>query len=106
MLNDLTRIRNEFNHCMYTVNERGEITHTNSIKMPESRGQLQLGIVRKMDDAQIKTMIEAVRNLTKLNREICDFLPLLQKHLADAPHQSGQAGPSPVETDAGGWSTD
>jgi hypothetical protein len=90
--NDLTRIRNEFNHCLYSVNQRGEITHTNSIKMHESRGQLQLGIVRKMDDARIKTMIEAIRNLTKLNREIWDFLPILQKHLADAEHESRPAG--------------
>lgn len=29
--NDSTRMRNEFNHCMYVLDERGEITHTNHI---------------------------------------------------------------------------
>lgn len=75
---ELTKIRNEFNHCMYTLNERGEITHTHSIRMQQVRGKFQLGVVRKMDDARIKEMLEAVRAMTKLNREIWDFLPRLQ----------------------------
>lgn len=76
--NELTKIRNEFNHCMYTLNERGEITHTHSIRMQEVKGKLQLGVVRKMDDARIKGMLEAIRAMTELNREIWDFLPQLQ----------------------------
>jgi hypothetical protein len=81
--NELTRIRNEFNHCMYTVDQRGEITHTHSIRLQEVRGQLQLGVVRKMDDARIKEIGDAIRKLTKLNREIWDFLPRLKAHLDD-----------------------
>src|SRR5579872_945169 len=79
--NELTKIRNEFNHCMYTLNERGEITHTHSIRLQEARGKLQLGTVRKMDEPRIKEMLEAVRAMTKLNREIWDFLPRLQAEL-------------------------
>lgn len=79
--NELTRIRNEFNHCMYTVDPQGEITHTHSIRLQEVRGQLQLGVVRKMDDARIKEMLEAIRKLTKLNRDIWEFLPRLKTHL-------------------------
>ena len=92
--NDLTKIRNEFNHCMYTVNDRGEITHTNSIRMHEARGQVQLGIVRKMDDTRINSMIEAIRSLTKLNRDIWDFLPVLQRHLDEVARQGGNQPPS------------
>ncbi len=93
--NDLTKIRNEFNHCMYTVNERGEITHTNSIRMHEVRGQVQLGIVRRMDDTRINSMLEAIRSLTKLNRDIWDFLPVLQRHLDEIGRQNVGASPAP-----------
>jgi hypothetical protein len=86
--NELTRIRNEFNHCMYTVGEHGEITHTRSIRLQEVRGQLQLGVVRNMDDARIKEMMDAIRNQTQLNRDIWEFLPRLQGHLA-AVHADG-----------------
>jgi Asp-tRNA(Asn)/Glu-tRNA(Gln) amidotransferase C subunit len=79
--NELTKLRNEFNHCMYTLNERGEITHTHSIRMQDVKGKLQLGVVRKMDDARINDILAAVRDMTKLNREIWDFLPRLQGSL-------------------------
>jgi uncharacterized tellurite resistance protein B-like protein len=92
--NDLTKIRNEFNHCMYTVNDRGEITHTNSIRMHEVRGQVQLGIVRKMDDKRINSMLEAIRSLTRLNRDIWDFLPVLQRHLDETRRQNFETPPS------------
>ncbi len=87
--NELTKIRNEFNHCMYTLNERGEITHTHSIRMQEVQGKLQLGVVRKMDDARIKEMLQAIRAMTKLNREIWDFLPRLQASLQGSGETAG-----------------
>ena len=34
-------MRNEFNHCMYVLDERGEFTHTN--RMQEVKGRLQPG---------------------------------------------------------------
>ena len=79
--NELTKLRNEFNHCMYALNERGEITHTHSIRMQEVRGKLQLGVVRKMDEARINDILAAIQGMTKLNREIWDFLPRLQDSL-------------------------
>ena len=79
--NELTKIRNEFNHCMYTLDERGEITHTHSIRLQEVKGKLQLGVMRTMDQARIDEMLAAIRGMTKLNREIWDFLPRLQTYL-------------------------
>lgn len=80
--NDCTRIRNEFNHCMYMVDDRGEITHTHSIRIVETRKRLQLGEVRPMDDQRIREMTAATQELKKLNRDIWQFLPRLQSHLA------------------------
>jgi Asp-tRNA(Asn)/Glu-tRNA(Gln) amidotransferase C subunit len=88
--NELTKLRNEFNHCMYTLNERGEITHTHSIRMQDVKGKLQLGVIRKMDDARINDILAAVRDMTKLNREIWDFLPRLQGSLQASPSEPSQ----------------
>jgi hypothetical protein len=87
--NEFTRIRNEFNHCMYTVDQHGEITHTHSIRMHTGRGGLQLGVVRKLDEPRIQEMLDAVRSLTRLNRDIWDFLPRLQAHLEGPDAGSG-----------------
>jgi hypothetical protein len=77
--NTCTRIRNEFNHCMYTVSDRGDITHTHAMKIRETAGQLVLGEVRAMDDNRIQELIKTVNNLKKLNRELWDILPRLQQ---------------------------
>lgn len=79
--NDTTRIRNEFTHCMYIVDKRGEITHTNHMRVQDVRGKLQLGTVRPVDDARIKEMQDTIRTMTQLNRDIWDFLGVLQSHL-------------------------
>lgn len=79
--NEYTRIRNEFNHCMYKVSSRGDITHTHSIRIVETRKRLQLGEVKPMDDARIKEMVKTIQGLKTLNRDIWTFLPRLEEHL-------------------------
>jgi DNA integrity scanning protein DisA with diadenylate cyclase activity len=79
--NDCTRIRNEFNHCIYTLNDKGEISQTQSLRIQEVKGRLQLGTVRKMDDLRIKEMVETFTDMKQLNRDIWDFLPRLEKHV-------------------------
>lgn len=92
--NECTRIRNEFNHCMYMVDDRGEITHTHSMKIVETRKRLQLGEVRPMDEQRIKEMTAATQELKKLNRDIWQFLPRLQRHLEQIG-QTSSAAPDP-----------
>lgn len=96
--NDCTRIRNEFNHCMYMVDSRGEITHTHSIKIVETRKRLQFGEVRPMDEQRLKEMMAATHELKKLNRDIWQFLPRLQHHLAQT-RPAAVAAPSSQSLD-------
>jgi hypothetical protein len=86
--NECTRIRNEFNHCMYTVDQQGVITHTQSIKIAEARGRLQLGSVKPMDEKRIKEILATIQQLKVLNREIWDFLPFLQAHLGEVEREA------------------
>jgi hypothetical protein len=101
--NACTRIRNEFNHCMYAVSERGEITHTHAMKIRETAGRLVLGEIRPMDEARIRELGKAVEDLKILNREIWAYLPRLQAAVgtpvpggrkADAARKSTE--PTPV----------
>jgi DNA integrity scanning protein DisA with diadenylate cyclase activity len=96
--NKYTRIRNEFNHCMYDVSSRGEITHTHSIRIVETRNKLHLGDTRPMDDARIKEMTEAIKGLKQLNRDIWTFMPQLEQHLNSS---SKPVGASSVRSNSG-----
>lgn len=79
--NEGTHIRNEFNHCMYMVNSQGEITHTQSARIVQSRGNLAFGEMKAVDDARIHEMTAAIRDMKQVNRDIWDFLPRLEAHL-------------------------
>ena len=78
--NATTRMRNEFNHAMYEVNAKGDITHTHSMRITEQRGKLKFGQTKKVDSARIEDMSKAINDLRVLNRDLWDFLPRLQAH--------------------------
>ena len=94
--NESTRVRNEFNHCMYTVGSEGEITHTSSLRIVESRKGLSFGEMRPMDDQRIKELTEATRDLKQLNRDLWDFMPRLDEHLRGARQAAAAPVPSPA----------
>ncbi len=79
--NDTTKIRNEFNHCTYSINERGEITHTYTLRIQEFKDRLQLGTLRKMDDRRIKELLDTFMKMKQLNRDLWKFLPQLESHM-------------------------
>lgn len=81
VFNECTRSRNELNHCMYSVNDRGEITHTHSLRIQDRRGVLQLGEIRPMDEARLEEMRAVIGKLGRLNKDIWDFLPRLRDHM-------------------------
>lgn len=89
-----TKLRNDLNHSMYTVDAAGEITHTRLMKLEERRGGLAFGRVREMDRARIAELAEAIREHGALNRDLWAFLPRLEAHLAARPRRVG-AGPPP-----------
>lgn len=76
-----TDVRNELNHCVFTLNDRGEITHTQTMRVVERKGALSLGAVRPMDDQRLKEIAEANKQLKRLNRDVWNFLPVLKRHI-------------------------
>lgn len=83
--NRSTALRNEFNHCMYITDQAGQITHTQSMRIVESREHLQFGISKPLDDARLRSMIEAAKEMSNINRDIWELLPQLQLHLQAKP---------------------
>ncbi len=76
--NDCTKIRNEFNHCIYQLNEKGAITHTNVLRLSETRQTVQFAVTREFDDKRRREIVNTVRKLTTLNRDLWSFLPELE----------------------------
>ena len=79
--NDTTQVRNEFNHCMYVLDRQGHITHTQSMRVIQTREKLYFGDLKPMDDARLRVMMRTTEDMTRINRDIWDFLPRLRAHM-------------------------
>lgn len=93
--NKCTRMRNEFNHCIYTFNDSGELTHTHSLRFQEVRGRMRMGTVKAMDARRVQEMQASIATLTALNRDLWRFLQRLDAHLAERASNQG-ASTSPA----------
>jgi len=82
--NETTHVRNEFNHCMYIVDAGGQITHTQSMRIVQTRSSLQFGEMKPMDEVRLKGMVKSIKEMARINRDIWDLLPRLEGHLQSA----------------------
>lgn len=82
--NECTKVRNEFNHCIYQLDGMGRITHTNVLKIVESKRGIRFAEQRSFDEKRVEEISVAIRRLTDLNRELWAFLPDLERSLAAA----------------------
>lgn len=85
LFNDANRIRNEFMHAMYLVNEQGQITHTQMLRFIEKRGRASFGDRQPIDAKRMQTLSDVHDRLGQLNRQLWDLLPLLQAAMASTP---------------------
>ena len=74
-----TRLRNDLSHATFVLDSQGEITHTQHMKVEESRGSLRFGVRRAVDDARLEEISRTIRELHALNRRIWDLMPALEK---------------------------
>lgn len=86
-----TKLRNDLSHATFVIGERGEISHTQTMKLEESKGQLRFGTRRALDQERLDHIASAVRGLYALNRRIWDFLPKLERSMRQ--DENGERGP-------------
>jgi hypothetical protein len=81
-----TSLRNDLNHATFVFNKEGQITHTQSLKLKETKGQIQFGMLRSMDDKRLDEIRLVVNKLKSLNRDIWDILPRIELQLKTTGH--------------------
>jgi hypothetical protein len=83
-----TKVRNELNHCMFIFDSSGAITHTQSMRLMETRSSLRFGEIKALDESRLQEMVRTTHEMTKINREIWDLLPRLEAHVYGVKPQS------------------
>jgi hypothetical protein len=83
-----TKVRNELNHCMFIFDSSGAITHTQSMRLMETRSSLRFGEIKALDEDRLQEMLRTTHEMTKINRDIWDLLPRLEAHVCGAQPRS------------------
>jgi hypothetical protein len=87
MFSALTRIRNDMNHSMFVVGEGGELTHTQTLKLVETKGRLSFGQRQALDHERLAALSRSASQLKSLNRDMWELLPAV-----DAAMQRNDSG--------------
>jgi hypothetical protein len=79
--NECTKVRNEFNHCMYAVDVSGALSATQSFRIRDVDGAPTLERPKPIDEARIERLVATIEDMKAINRDIWTLLPRLQDHL-------------------------
>lgn len=62
------RLRNKFNHCIYSFDESGELQSTQLMQIADFGAHLKYGKVEQLDDAEIARMEATIGDIVGINR--------------------------------------
>lgn len=69
-----SRLRNKYNHCIYSFDEHGEFGSTQLMRIAEFDDDLKYGKVEVLDDEEIERIQSAIAEVTAVNKSIWDFI--------------------------------
>ncbi|WEK02893.1 MAG: hypothetical protein P0Y65_11795 [Candidatus Devosia phytovorans] len=73
-LKDEARIRNKYNHCIYSFDANGEFGSTQLMRINDFGDDLKYGKVELLDDCEIVRIKGAIQGVTSVNRDIWKFI--------------------------------
>jgi hypothetical protein len=69
-----SRLRNKYNHCIYSFDEHGELGSTQLMRIAEFDDDLKYGKVEVLDDEEVERIQSAIGEVTSVNKSIWDFI--------------------------------
>jgi hypothetical protein len=68
------KVRNKYNHCIYSFDEHGEIEATQLLRIADYGDTLKYGKIEALGDAEIARINEVISEIIEINRFIFDFI--------------------------------
>jgi len=68
------KVRNKYNHCIYSFDANGEFGSTQLMRINEFGDDLRYGKVEVLDDGEIGRIRNAIKQVTSVNRDIWEFI--------------------------------
>ncbi|OQM75328.1 hypothetical protein [Manganibacter manganicus] len=69
-LNQQSKLRNKYNHCIYSFDAKGDISHTHLMRIFDGKETIKYGKVEALDDEEIVRISACIKDIAEVNREI------------------------------------
>jgi hypothetical protein len=68
------KLRNKYNHCIYSFDENGELESTQLMRIAEFGDDLKYGKVESLDEEEIERIAKTINQISLVNKSIWRFL--------------------------------
>ncbi|OAP37693.1 hypothetical protein AU381_12980 [Sinorhizobium glycinis] len=73
-LKQQSKMRNKYNHCIYSFDEQGEISSTQLMRLVEGEKDVRYGKVEQLDSRELERLDTAIREITDINKAVWAFI--------------------------------
>jgi hypothetical protein len=73
-LGQQSKLRNKYSHCIYSFDDKGDISHTQQMRIFDGKTSIKYGKVEAVDDLEVARIIECINDISAINRGIWDVV--------------------------------
>ncbi|WEX77130.1 hypothetical protein PYH37_005504 [Sinorhizobium numidicum] len=73
-LKQQSKMRNKYNHCIYSFDEQGEISSTQLMRLVEGEKHVRYGKVEQLDARELERLENAIREITDISKTLWTFI--------------------------------
>ncbi|WP_112811974.1 hypothetical protein [Ensifer sp.] len=73
-LKQQSKMRNKYNHCIYSFDEQGEISSTQLMRLVEGDKDIRYGKVEQLDARELERLEAAIQEITEISKSLWTFI--------------------------------
>ncbi|MCZ4091371.1 MULTISPECIES: hypothetical protein [Sinorhizobium] len=73
-LKQQSKMRNKYNHCIYSFDEQGAISSTQLMRLVEGEKEVRYGKVEQLDARELARLENAIREITDISKALWAFI--------------------------------
>lgn len=68
------RVRNKYNHCIYSFDEQGEISSTQLMRIVDDADEVRYGKIEKLDAREVGALEKSISEIIAISSELWNFI--------------------------------
>ena len=69
-----SKMRNKYNHCIYSFDEKGEISSTQLMRLVEDEKEIRYGKIEQMDDREMELLEKSIGEIVNISKALWTFI--------------------------------